>query len=260
MIKFNSDKIQETIFYSRKPVIRLLKINFLTSDKNWINRLVSANLSVKISALDNKDQEISSTQEPLSFGAFVTPDHKQPVLDIHRYFRFSSDIIFQDHSNCNKWKIDIVLNNIIIKKSESFTIEYMDSKYIESRVDDWEKRVHDLIEMVNDWSGENDDIEVKASRKQIMHEGLMEDFGIPMREIESADVLKNGKIIITIKPFGLWIMGANGRLDLLMATGNFVLVDQAKRFQIPEWKLFLKHDKNRSVDFNKEFFYQLIGA
>ncbi|MCH8317804.1 MAG: hypothetical protein IIA88_04805, partial [Bacteroidetes bacterium] len=207
MIKFNSNKYQETILYSSKPVINIIRINYLTNVKDWVNRLNAANLSVKISALGKDDKEIASIQEFLSFGAYITPYHKQPVLETNQTFKFSTDLMSQDHSNCNKWKVDIILNNINFDENETLTIEYMDSKYIERRVDDWERRVHDFIENLTKWSAKKNNIEVRASRKQKMHEGMMKDFGVLMREIESADVLKNGKIIFALKPFGLWIMG-----------------------------------------------------
>ena len=85
-----------------------------------------------------------------------------------------------------------------------------------------------------------------------MHEGLMKQFEIPMREIPTAGVFKDGILKIAIKPFGLWVLGANGRIDLLTGNGNFVLIDHADTFKIPEWKIYKENNRDKYEIFTKK--------
>jgi hypothetical protein len=260
IIEFNNDRNQETISYLDKPVFRIIRINYLTEDKDWASKLRTGNLSVKISAVDNKGQEVAFEQRQLSLGASITAFHKKPVLEINQTYKLSRDFSFYKHPNCESWRVVITLNNMNFNNIESLTIEYMDTLYVKKRVEDWAQRVHDLIEILTIWANGKENIEIRASRKQKMDEGMMKDFGVPMHEIDSADVLKNGQIIMALKPFGLWIIGANGRIDLLTGSKNFVLVDESLKFQEPKWKLYLKDDKKQGVRFTKEVFFQLIEA
>lgn len=258
MITFTNKKYNETITYPSQPVFYIDKINFSTQEKNWATRLDTANLTIKISCIVSEDRElVSSNQEYLSLGAHINLYQKQPVLEANKYFRFPKELILQNYT---KWKVDITLNNLTLKEGEFLSIESMDSEYVRKRVDDWADRVHNLIQNMRDWAETKNNIELKLSRRQKMHEGLMKEFGIPMKEIESADIFKNGEITVVVKPYGLWIIGANGRIDFLTAKRNFVLIDEAEKFQTPQWKLFLKNERSQGVSFNKERFFQIIGA
>jgi hypothetical protein len=77
-----------------------------------------------------------------------------------------------------------------------------------------------------------------------MYEELMSQFGIPASEIDTADVHKGKHFILSIKPKGLWIIGANGRIDILTTKGSYMLVDTADEFSKPQWKLLNGNKKN----------------
>ena len=257
LIIFNNDKTHLSLSYSERPTINIIRINFLSKDKEWVKRLFNANLIIKILALDNEGNELISEQTPLSFGPYITPYHKQPILEVDQTFKVSHDNSFQSLVNCKNWKVKITLNNLKFNDTESISLEFMDTPYINKRVSDWQNRVQELIKTLKEWTKDNSSIDVIPARKQKMYEEMMKAFEVPMREIESADIQKNGKTIIVLKPFGLWIMGANGRVDLLTATKNFVLVDESDKFKNSKWKLYLENDKKKGVDFTKESFYQL---
>jgi hypothetical protein len=257
-IIFDENKNQHVIYYQEKPVINIIRANFVSSNRDWVNQLFNTYFFIKISVLDNEKKEIASEQNPLSFGTFITPYHRQPVLEINKTFPFSINSTFNDFTSYKNWKIDIILNNLKFNEGDSLLVEYMDTLHIKMRVDDWEIRVHNLIENLKEWTKDNDFIKINPSRKLKMHEGLMKTFNVSMREIESADILKNDKIIFALKPFGLWIIGANGRIDLLSAKGNYILIDEAESFQQPKWKLFLKNNKKQGKDFTKDVFNQLL--
>jgi len=86
----------------------------------------------------------------------------------------------------------------------------------------------------------------------------MSEFNVRATNIETADIYKDNKIVLALKPKGLWMVGANGRIDLLSTKGNYMLVDFAEQFEPPYWKLF-NGDKKNGVEFTKQSFFQLLN-
>ena len=91
-----------------------------------------------------------------------------------------------------------------------------------------------------------------------MQEGLMKDFDIPKRDIATAGTLENNKVV-SVKPFGLWIIGSNGRIDLLTVNGNYIVADQSEKLTPPNWKLYSMTGRLHPVDFSKYKFLKILG-
>ena len=133
----------------------------------------------------------------------------------------------------------------------------VDKQHVEKRVDDWKKRVADLYSTIRTWLIDSE-YSLKPGPKLTMFEELMSRFSVPPTDIETADVFKNKSFILTLKPKGLWIIGVNGGINILTTKGNYLLVDYAKEFETPQWKLFNGVKKN-GVEFSKQTFLQLLG-
>jgi len=52
------------------------------------------------------------------------------------------------------------------------------------------------------------------------------------------------------KPKALWVIGANGRIDLYTSKGTFVIVDLAEHGTTPRWTIF-RASKNPDGDLFK---------
>ncbi len=258
MIRFDSQKKSETIQYDSYPVFNISKIVFSTIDTNWTNRLANANITIRIVCFDEtKKIELGSYQQQLSLGSLINIYSRESILETNSFYQFPEEYIDQNIKNSKNWQLTATLNNLHLGVGEYLEVIAMDHVYIKKRVDDWEKRIEDIIALCNTWATE-ENLTLALGRKQKMHEGLMKTFHVPMREINSADIISNDKIIATIKPFGLWILGANGRMDILTSKANFVLIDTAKQFESPMWKLFTKENRDNGSDFNKITFLQII--
>lgn len=133
----------------------------------------------------------------------------------------------------------------------------VDKHHVEKRVRDWKKRVSDLYSTIKFWLKDSG-YSFKYGSKLSMYEELMSQFQVQPTEIDTADIYKNNKLILTIKPKGLWVVGANGRIDILSAKGNYLLVDFSEQFKTPKWKLFNGEKKN-GVEFTKETFLQILA-
>lgn len=128
---------------------------------------------------------------------------------------------------------------------------------IENRVEDWERRISNLYSSVKDWLASSSSYTAKEQSEVTMCEELMQQYEIPSKQLKVLDVYDGDKIIATFKPIGLWIIGANGRVDILSKKGVVLLVDKAEQFQTPNWLSYTK-DKKKSTPFDKEYFLNML--
>jgi hypothetical protein len=127
------------------------------------------------------------------------------------------------------------------------------------RIEDWKQRISDLYKKVKEWLPQNAGYGIRFEKSISMYEELMEKYHIDPVALDTADILKDGQIVLTIKPYGLWLIGANGRLDLLNKKGVNYLVDLSEKFQAPNWMLVEPSKKIGKIPFSKSELMKIIG-
>jgi len=120
--------------------------------------------------------------------------------------------------------------------------EIMDSRYVNNRVEDWKVRLAHLFDFFERQLSDRS-FSVSKSSTVLMNEELMQKFFIKPVELQSMHVLKDGKTILMLKPKGLWIVGANGRVDLMTPIDSYFLIDTAEFGRESEW---LVRDRRRN--------------
>ena len=259
ILTFNPREEFKTVEYIVKPVFHINRIVFSPHDSDWTNQLFGSLLIISIQAFNESGELVAGSQNQLSIGALISPNHSQPVFEVNKRYDFSEISSVQNISQATQWILKLELNNLVINDGQQLDIDFMDTKYIDRRAEDWKSRVHNVIQNITNWLANEDNCEVRVARKQRMEEGLMKSFNVPFKEIDAVDIFKNGKMKLTIRPFGLWIMGANGRIDLTSEKGNFILVDHAEQFEQTQWKLFQKNNRQNWVEFNKESLLNILS-
>lgn len=136
--------------------------------------------------------------------------------------------------------------------------EEIDKPYIERRVAEWANRIDALYSIVQDALSGMREISTSMSRSISMNEELMQKYSVPGRELPILDIKKNGQIIATLKPIGLWVIGANGRVDLLSEKGSYILVDHAEHGTTPDWKVFTPSNRTKSESFDANFIRRAV--
>ena len=67
--------------------------------------------------------------------------------------------------------------------------------------------------------------------------------------------------VMRVQPKGLWIIGANGRVDLITRKAAPILFDQSDPLSRPSnWQLYDSKDRKRSVSLTQQTFSDLIRA
>ena len=111
----------------------------------------------------------------------------------------------------------------------------IDRTHVERRVLDWEARIAALYSEVIGWLPEG--WHADQSGVVVMNEPLMQDYGVAARDLPVLSLKHRGGVTATLVPRGLWIIGANGRIDLVGQTERFVIIDGAENFERSHWEI-----------------------
>lgn len=125
------------------------------------------------------------------------------------------------------------------------------------RVDDWKNRIAALYEQVCTWLPS--DMSADKHSTLPMHEDLMKKYDVGETEVPILNIYQHGKWIAKLVPRGLWIIGANGRLDLFARNGQWVLVDRAENFQGPDWQIAPAEHRRSVEPLTREALHKALG-
>lgn len=128
----------------------------------------------------------------------------------------------------------------------------IDRRYVERRLDDWVQRLEALYASISGWLPSVWSI---ADGESVpIHEELMERYDVPERRLPSKALLKDGQRAGRLLPRGLWIIGANGRLDLILPSRHSIIVDRAQSFEQPQWTIMPLRDRLKTQPLTEESF------
>lgn len=135
--------------------------------------------------------------------------------------------------------------------------------YVEQRVTDWANRIDELFDRIERWLPPG----WRAERRSgvIMNEEMMRQHDVPARELPLLHLEAADGSAASIKPYGLWIVGSNGRLDLRTPTGEFAIIDKAdfdlaRHDAQPHWVIAPLRDRQRSRDLTREALQEALAA
>lgn len=131
-------------------------------------------------------------------------------------------------------------------------------KEIQKRIDDWKKRISSLYDMIAEWAASEGKYRCERRPGIQMYEELMQKLAVRPEVLELLDMYRGKDLVATVKPIGLWIIGANGRLDILTRNGATILVDKAENFHKPRWVAYVSKNGRQARPFDKHYFIQLI--
>lgn len=127
---------------------------------------------------------------------------------------------------------------------------------VEERVAEWKRRLRSLYAEVRTW-GKQNAWSVSDDATVGMNEELMQRTGVSPTN-QPVLRLDGPKGYALFKPKGLWVIGANGRIDLYTSKGAYVLVDLADYGASPRWTIFRTSDKREGIAFTPEVIEGLV--
>lgn len=132
----------------------------------------------------------------------------------------------------------------------------IDKAHVEKQIKDWKKRISSLYSTLQDWL-KGTKYTLKSGAKVTMYEEPMSLVDIKSTEVDTVDIYRGNRIVLSFKPRGLWVIGTNGRIDIISLKKGYILVDVSNQFKPPHWKLFNGESTNGN-EFKKQLFFQLL--
>ena len=115
------------------------------------------------------------------------------------------------------------------------TTEAVTREHVVRRVDDWVRRVEGLYRLVKQWLPAGwSSTEVAEIR---MDEEMMRKFGVEPHVVPILELTSKDGRLAKFEPRALWIIGANGRVDLYCGKKHFIILDKSNRFEPPDWHM-----------------------
>lgn len=125
------------------------------------------------------------------------------------------------------------------------------------RVADWVQRLNVLYEEVDTWTQMMQSVRTEQTRFVTMSEELMHAYVVPDQEIPILDIAQNDTQIASLVPRGLWVIGANGRVDLITREETHILIDNDSKPW--GWRIVDKNNRTKSSPFTQATLSQLMG-
>ena len=116
---------------------------------------------------------------------------------------------------------------------EELTKDELTRDHVQRRVDDWANRIDALYDDVESWLP--DVWTAKRGTSTTMYEELMRKVGVPPRRLPTLELLRDGDARVRLRPYGLWIIGTNGRIDLIKGQERYLVLDHAGTFDAADW-------------------------
>ena len=116
---------------------------------------------------------------------------------------------------------------------EEITNEEITREHVEKRIRDWRVRIEDLFRQIIAWLPAG--WEPVEQTQVTMDEEMMRRFGIPSERLPVLNLKSSGGHTAKYEPRALWVIGANGRVDVFAGKSHYILVDKAPQFREPEW-------------------------
>lgn len=133
-----------------------------------------------------------------------------------------------------------------------------ETEYIEQRVQDWYDRLRRLFAEVEAWAP----ISWQRLHGQVMQreEELIRRYSITPRELPTLTFLRDTHRVAFV-PSALWIVGADGRVNVTVDAKQHILVDRRLTpGATSDWQIVLGERSNQTQAFTRDVFLSLLGG
>lgn len=132
------------------------------------------------------------------------------------------------------------------------------SDYLVHRVDNWIYRLNKLFDNIESWL--NKDYEIIRSQVQQRPEELLAKYVIPLREVPTLTII-DGRKRVGFVPSALWVIGANGRVNITTNTLNYMLIDfSVGNTRESDWRVVQKSNPLQNKSLSEILLREIING
>ena len=139
---------------------------------------------------------------------------------------------------------------------EELTRDDLTDDHVRRRVADWVQRIETLYEAVESWLPSG--WAAKRGALVTMHEKVMESKRVPAQQLPTLELVREGIVRARLRPYGLWIVGTNGRIDLVKGGERYLVLDHSGAFEAPDWQVASANARRNSRPFNSVWLQALL--
>jgi hypothetical protein len=137
-------------------------------------------------------------------------------------------------------------------------VEEITQQYITDRIGNWEQRIRQLYENITIWAQQRPSWRNEAGRVLQRNEKLMRDYNITPRELPSMTFFRD-RARVSFVPSALWVIGANGRINITANTRNYILADMGgENGNSSNWRIALPETRLNHEPFTEEAFLRIL--
>lgn len=134
----------------------------------------------------------------------------------------------------------------------------IDRNHILSRIDDWKDRLRQLCDNIERWAEKIKD--AKPVRQDIpqAREELMQKFGVEPGTLPAIAIL-HGKQRVSFVPMALWVIGANGRVNITTNSHRYILMDDSVAGESSKWIIVDISKRGQRSPLDQESLIRLVN-
>ena len=133
----------------------------------------------------------------------------------------------------------------------------VDRAYVERRLQDWRARLDRLYADIATWLPP--DWSMAEGGRVSIHEDLMLRHDVAPQTLPSKTLKRAGMPAGRIQPRGLWIIGANGRVDIILPAAHYIVVDRAESFETSNWQIAPIMARREERRLTRDVMAQILG-
>jgi hypothetical protein len=130
---------------------------------------------------------------------------------------------------------------------------------VRGRVTDWIARLNALFDKLETWAAEVPNARVERDHMPQQIEDSLTRFSVKVREVPTFTAFVDRKNRIAFVPSALWIVGANGRVNVTTNYRQYALLDLAQPGTSSDWQLLVAGAKTHFKPFDQALFLKLIS-
>lgn len=139
-------------------------------------------------------------------------------------------------------------------------MQTIDKSHIEKRLDDWKQRIESLYKHIDEWLDTYPRYRFEVSSPVTLDEEMMHKLDVEKIQLPTANIFKDNNLLASLKPKGLWVIGANGRVDLISKSKPISLLDVSEQFQSSEWQIAYSKNRQKRLPLNKSNFLKVLNS
>lgn len=133
-------------------------------------------------------------------------------------------------------------------------------EYVENRIAEWVSRLDSLFDQVQEWAGDQSAWQAERSLVRQQEEELMRSHRIPPRQVPFLTLwADNKRHRVSFVPSALWIIGADGRVNVTTNKHQFILVDRRNGHDgCSDWQILSADLRRSSSPFNRHALLSIL--